>query len=375
MPRQRMRVNKKVQKNTKTKTRPVVIFAGVIIVGFLGLIFVNEVKPGFFARLIPASNTAQVIDVLTPSNLQGSYISAGPRVDLSWTYPTVDYRTVFRIERKCADSATWISVRELGSETRSYSDLGGLTCNFAFMSKKDISYRIRAARSDTGKFSIASSPIIVTLGTPLAAGSFNPPGNLTAKIEGTKTVRLTWEDNSNTETGYRVNRREGTIGIFQGFPANVGIDTWADKTTTLDYGTQHGKTYQYLVQTVRYAEVKDSHIVTVTIPALWYTSPSPSSSPTPPAPAPTDVKANVAADWWNPYSPYIKVNWGYRNSTEFIVKRWKGASASGEAETFKTLYPVFNDKNTTKGNSYTYQVCLASNPSICSSVVTVKWPQ
>lgn len=375
MPRAKKKIVQKTQKNTKSKTRPMFIFAGVIMAGILGLMFVNQMKPEIFALLISSSNTAQVIDVLTPSNLQGSYISSGPRVDVTWTYPAADYRTVFRLERKCANSSTWISIRELGSETRSYSDLGGLTCNFAFMSNKDISYRIRAARNDSGRFSVASSPIIVTLGTPLAAGSFNPPGNLTAKIEGTKSVRLSWADNSSTETGYRVNRREGTSGIFQSFPANVGIDTWADKTTTIDYGTQHGKTYQYLVQTVRYAEVKDSHIVTVSIPPLSYTSPSPSSSPTLTASAPSDVKASVATDWWNPYNPYIKVNWGYRTSTEFIVNRWEGASASGQATTYKTMYPVFNDKNTTKGNSYTYQICLASNPSVCSSVVTIKWPQ
>ncbi len=97
-------------------------------------------------------------------------------------------------------------------------------------------------------------------------GTFNPPGNVRVTIEGTKTIILTWDDNSTTESGYRISRREGAAGPFMSFSANAGVDTWFNATTTKDYSAEAGKTYQYLVQTERYGAYLNADIVTITIP-------------------------------------------------------------------------------------------------------------
>ncbi|MYC82100.1 MAG: hypothetical protein F4X19_08420, partial [Acidobacteria bacterium] len=73
--------------------------------------------------------------------------------------------------------------------------------------------------------------------------TLQPPSNLTATVVSHAQINLTWQDNSDNETGFRVHRRLGNSANW-----NAAGTAASDATTLSDSGLSSATTYRYRVQ-------------------------------------------------------------------------------------------------------------------------------
>lgn len=178
------------------------------------------------------------------SNVASATTPAGPPLppsDLSGTAPT--YRAViltwrdnsdneesFHLERKLSTATIWSSLVELPANTTSYNDSN-------IVPGASYNYRV-FARNGMG-----SSPYSNEIRVVIPSGSPNPPSQLDAVAVHHRLVNLTWQDNSDDELGFTIQRRL------------VGIATWntiaevgANITNYSDEGVSPLTSYGYRVQ-------------------------------------------------------------------------------------------------------------------------------
>lgn len=126
------------------------------------------------------------------------------------------------------------------------------------------------------------------------------PSNLAATAASESRVDLTWTDNSDNETGFRIERCEGSA--CSGF-AQIGT-TAADVATYVDLTVAGGKTYRYRVRAVNTAGTSSySNIASVTTPG--------------------GGSASIEVT-----SPKKAVNWGIGTSQKIKWKHNKGLGAT-----------------------------------------------
>ena len=105
-------------------------------------------------------------------------------------------------------------ITQVGANVQSYSDTNGLSPNTRYY------YRVRATNGtiDSG---YSNAPFATTL---LDAPA--PPSNLTITSVLSDQVGLSWSDNSNNETGFKIQRKTGLAGTY------VDIRTTAANVTS-----------------------------------------------------------------------------------------------------------------------------------------------
>ncbi len=176
--------------------------------------------PSEATTLLPADPAAMTASVITSS-----------RIDLTWT-DLSDNEDGFRVER-CSGigCSSFVEIVALPAGTTAYSNTG-LTINTFY------TYRVRA-------FNAAGTSAYAT---PIDANTFFPaaPNALTATTIYADQVNLVWNDNSNNETSFQVERCTGAgCTAF----ANIGtvgtdVEAYSDLTTAI------GQTYRYRVRAV-----------------------------------------------------------------------------------------------------------------------------
>lgn len=172
----------------------------------------------------------QVSGSPNPEGLVTKVISAS-RIDLSWTDSTTT-ETGFRITRRPTTGTTRAMVTIVPSNVTRYED-SGLTPATSYI------YSIAAIVPGRS----LAIPVQVVATTP--AERFEAPMNLVAKAVSASRVDLGWTDNSTTETGFKVLRRQSSGGgsvIVATIPANS--TTWQDSGLTAATG------YSYAVATI-----------------------------------------------------------------------------------------------------------------------------
>jgi hypothetical protein len=162
-----------------------------------------------------------------PANLSAVAVSA-TNIVLAWTDNATN-ETGFKIERS-ADGTSFGQIGATAANITSYSDstVSGSATYY---------YRVRATNSvgDSAYSNIAlSAPL-----TPPAG-----PTNLTATVISSTQVNLTWQDNSNNEGGFEVDRSADNLNW------NQLIVTEDDVTTYSDTAVTGGTTYYYRVRAV-----------------------------------------------------------------------------------------------------------------------------
>lgn len=163
------------------------------------------------------TSAAAVAAPAAPSGLAASVISSS-QINLTWT-DNSNNETGFIVQRQTAGGA-WTQVAAPGAGTTSYSNTG-LTASTAY------SYRVLA--TNTGGTSAASN---TASGTTFAATVTAPaaPGSLVTSALSSTSVRLTWSDNSNNETGFQIERQTGSGSFVQLPGVGANVTTFTDST-------------------------------------------------------------------------------------------------------------------------------------------------
>ena len=209
-----------------------------------------------------ASNVAQAITPALPTppaapdTLVATTINY-QRIDLSWA-DNSNNETGFIIERS-TDGVNFSPLTTTAANETSYSDTSPMTLSTTYY------YRVRAtnAAGDSDNSAIASATTPATLPVPAAAS------NLVATLVNYQRIDLSWTDNANNETGYKIERSTDGVNFTLLTTVAAGATSYSD-TSSLALAT----TYSYRVRaTNSFGDSDNSNVSSATTPA------------TPPAPA------------------------------------------------------------------------------------------
>jgi predicted CXXCH cytochrome family protein len=280
----------------------------------------------------PANITPPISVPAAPSGLTATAAS-GTQVDLAWT-DNSDNETGFKVQR-AADSgfSASLSTFTVGANVTTYSNTG-LTAG--------ITYYYRVLATNTSGDSAASNTATITIQvTPVTAPA--APSGLTATAVGSSQVDLAWTDNSDNETGFKIQRATNS-GFTAGLTTfNVGPNI----TTYSNTGLTASTTYYYRVLATN--NVGDS--------AASNSASATTQAPTAPA-APSGLTATAAS------SNQINLTWtdNSNNETGFKVQRATNSGFTAGLTTFNVgeNVIVYSSTGLNSSTTYYYRV-LATN--------------
>jgi fibronectin type 3 domain-containing protein len=283
------------------------------------------------AATAPAPPTALTAVAVSPT-----------RIDLAWTDRSSD-ETAFSIERSTDGGFVWLAIRQTEANATAFSDqqaAAGATFR----------YRVRACRggicSGPSNVAEATTPVV-----PLA------PSGLTASASLPTQVNLTWADNSNNESEFRIEARTGGGTYVQ-----VGV-VGADQTAFAHTGLTPSTTYQYRVRACSPNACSPySNEATATTPA---------APPAVPA-APTNLSATATAP------DRINVSWSAPAGTvtEYRLERRTGAGDYTEIAQLTGTQTSYSDTGLQPSTTYSYRVRAGNvtGLSAYSNVATATTP-
>jgi hypothetical protein len=257
-----------------------------------------------------------------PSGLGATAISSA-RIDLVWTDNSAIDEDV-RVER-CAGAActSFVEVTAIATGTNTFSNVG-LSADTLYR------YRVRAHDDGTGLFSSYS-------GISEATTAPSAPSSLAAAAASATQVDLTWVDNSNIETGYRVERCSG-VGCTNF--AQIATPA-ADASSYSDTSTSADTLYRYRVRAFDAGS------------GLYSTYSDVASATTTPN-APSGLTATATS------GTQINVSWTDNSSveSEFHVERCAGAGCAVFTDITQVAAngTTYTNNGLTADTSYTYQV-------------------
>lgn len=165
-------------------------------------------------------------------------------------------------------------------------------------------------------------------------------------------VTLTWVDNTETETGYRVYRRK-SIDIAWTKIAEIGPNS----SSYLDTTAAHDTTYHYYVSAYAGTTSTNSPVITVTTVSLY-----------PPSAVSTSPQNGGVSLAWNDNSHN---EWGLD-----IWRRKYGESVMTKIASLNSNATAYHDAGASGLNLYLYQVCAVSQAggNACSANVAANGP-
>lgn len=148
-----------------------------------------------------------------PNSLTAVAASA-TRVNLAWHDNSLN-ESGFRIERSADGGKTWTQIVEVGANITSYADQ---------TVSSQASYRFRVRAFNAGGTSAYSNSVNVN--TP--ALPVIPPSNLAAAASSPSQVSIAWQDNSNNETGFRIERSVDGVHWTQIATVAANVTSYVD---------------------------------------------------------------------------------------------------------------------------------------------------
>jgi uncharacterized protein YxeA len=262
-----------------------------------------------------------------PTGLTATAVSSS-QINLAWT-DNGNMETGFKIERctgtNCNDFA---QIATVGENVTSYSNSG-------LIPSTSYSYRVEAYNAaGNSDFSNTASATTPALQVP------NTPSNLTATTVSSSQINLTWVDNDNAETGFKIERCTG-----MGCSDFVQITTvGANVTSYSNTGITASTNYNYRVRA--YNAVGDSDYsniasaITQDVPALPAT--------------PTNLVATVIS------KNQINLTWtdNSNNETGFHIERCKGTTCTNFTliATVGANVTTFTNTGLTANTTYRYRI-------------------
>jgi subtilisin family serine protease len=163
-----------------------------------------------------------------PSGLSATAVSSS-QINLTW-HDNASNESSFQIERS-SDGSFYTLIATVGANVTTYSDTG-LPASTTYY------YRVRA--SNAAGYSAYTEPASAT--TQAAPTIPDPPSNLSAEAVSRSQINLSWVDNSDNETGFKIER--STNGTKFSLIATVG----ANVTSYSNTGLKRNTTYWYRVR-------------------------------------------------------------------------------------------------------------------------------
>ena len=143
------------------------------------------------------------------------------RIDLTWIDNSAS-ETGYKIERRKTATGTYSQIAQVGANVQSYSDTKGLDPSRRYY------YRVRAANGTIDSDYSNASSATTLLDIPGA------PANFTITSLQSNQVSLSWTDDSNNETGFKIQRREGVTGTYGEIKTTgANVTSYADRNTAL----------------------------------------------------------------------------------------------------------------------------------------------
>jgi titin len=158
-----------------------------------------------------------------PSNLTAATVS-NTQIKLAWT-DNASNEDGYKIERKTGAEGVYAEIAVVPANVKSLSDTS-LTANTQFF------YRVRAFNAG-GSSAYSNEANAKTLPNPP-----NAPSDLATKPISTKQINLEWSDNSDNETGFKIERKLATATNFTQI-ATVGANVTAYADTGLAVNTKY----------------------------------------------------------------------------------------------------------------------------------------
>lgn len=187
----------------------------------------------YAASATPIDNvwtTSRPPTLAAPTNLVATVIS-GTQINVTWT-DNASNETGYKIER-ATDGVHFSILGGTGLDGHAYN-------NTNLTAGKQYFYRVYAINSNgNSAYSNIASGITGTGGTPTTPAS---PTSLAASATGTSSIHLSWSDNANNETGYRLERSGD--GTNFSLLTNLGANAISYDDGSLSPGTK----YYYRIQ-------------------------------------------------------------------------------------------------------------------------------
>jgi thermitase len=289
-------------------------------------------------------------DIISPARLTAAAISSS-EIKLEWQDKS-DNETGFRIERSASAFGAYNTIAEAEANATLYVD-SGLKGNTAYY------YRI-SAFNETGQSDCSDISTATTL------PSIAAPSNLNAAAISGGQINLTWQDNSDNETFFSIERGLSDAGPF----AEIASVT-ADTTTYSNAGLDAGTTYYYRIRAGNASEYS------------YYSTTASATTPQPPA-APTELMVyQILGERGT-----LHLNWkdNALNEDGFKIQR----SLTRQDDDFTQIAdigpnaapsaPGYADTGLSSGKKYYYRVCaynIAGNSAwsnISSATTPVNHP-
>jgi len=226
------------------------------------------------------------------------------------------------VERK-EEGGSFTEVAQIGENITTYTD-GGLTYGRSY------TYRIKAftSQNESGYSNVTNSVEMI----------IQAPTNLIAQSLDDQSIKLTWTDNCEFESGFRLERDEGN-GFVQVAEVDVDITTYTDES--LNYG----QSYSYRVKafTTYYESGYSNEIWTLTI-----------------FPAPTNLTANQISN------SEILLTWTDNCSFEsgFIIDRKEEGGSYSEITRVNANITQFTNSGLYGEITYTYSVAAYTDSNV-----------
>jgi hypothetical protein len=256
---------------------------------------------------------------LPASSLVATTISSS-QIDLAWTDNSSN-EDGFRIERKLtAPGSEWSEIASVSANTTTYQNTG-LTKLTTYI------YRVKAyADFDSTPSNEAQA---TTLDAPPSI-----PTNLSAQVLSQTEIKLTWNDVSDNEQGFKVQRKQGTGAWADVQTLGAGITTWTDT------GLTKKTTYSYRVYA--YNAVGNSDFSNVATATTKDSIPNP----------PTNLAATAPS--WN----LVTLSWTDASDNEdgFKLERKQGAGAWVQIASPVPNTTSYIDSTVQASTTYSYRV-------------------
>ena len=193
------------------------------------------------AALVPVSAWAASL-AGEPFDLAVRSYPSATQATVTWASDAADV-TGFKVERRTVGSRVWVAVALPGPAERRFVDSG-------LRNVAGYEYRVTSFRSGgpaAGQLS-ASSVILATPGSSAVQQDYDAaatPRNIDAQAVSTTEIIVTWQDQTDDETNFKVERRQGN-GAWS------AVATPAANVTLLkDTGLSVGTAYEYRVSVER----------------------------------------------------------------------------------------------------------------------------